>query len=76
MPAGTKFKNANAEANRRRVALEKARRHARAVLGCEHCGASKEEIRGEQHRLRDEMYARLARRTTNETAAAPTATAS
>jgi hypothetical protein len=48
------------KARRAQHRLEKARKEARKNLGCESCGASKEDIRTEQSRLRAEMYARKA----------------
>jgi hypothetical protein len=58
-----------AAAKEKRRRLERARREALKDLGCESCGASKEEIRDEQHRLRREFYAR---QNTREPAAAGT----
>lgn len=45
---------------KRQRALDQARRAALAKLGCEFCGATKDEIRDEQHRLKAEFLARQA----------------
>lgn len=75
MAVGEAYKRKVAENEATKRRLERARREALARVGCLDCGASKDEIRGEQARLRAEMYARLAARNghTNEPAAAPTA---
>lgn len=74
MAAGDAYKaKVNASKARQRK-LEKARRDARAVLGCEACGASRDDIRTEQAWLKAAYLARQNNKT--EPAAAPTATGS
>jgi hypothetical protein len=49
-----------------RKRIEKARREAQARLGCAWCGASKDDIRDEQARLKADFYARRNGRHTSE----------